>query len=85
MTYRIEVAPAAMRALARVHPRDRPRIQAAIELLAHDPHPPSALRLSGRDGYRVRVGDYEILYTVDQGVLLIVTVTVGHRRDVYRR
>ncbi len=40
--------------------------------------------MQGRDGYRVRVGDYRILYTIDDGVLLVVVVAVGHRRDVYR-
>mgnify|MGYP001146854820 CR=1 FL=1 len=53
-------------------------------LLAEDPRPPAARKLQGRDGYRVRVGDYRILYTIDDGVLLVVIVTVGHRRDVYR-
>jgi mRNA interferase RelE/StbE len=41
--------------------------------------------LRGRPGFRVRVGDYRILYTVEDDVLLIVVVTVGHRRDVYDR
>lgn len=38
----------------------------------------------GRAGYRVRVGDYRIIYTIEDGVLLVVVVTLGHRRDVYR-
>lgn len=84
MTYRIELRPAAIRALRAVHPRDRGRIQGAIRLLADDPRPPGARRLRGRDGYRVRVGDYRILYVVRDDVLLIVVVTLGHRGDVYR-
>jgi len=48
------------------------------------PHPPASRALRGRPGFRLRVGDYRILYTVDHGVLVIVVVTVGHRRDVSR-
>ena len=84
MAYEIELRPAAVRALKRVAHADRQRLQAAIALLAGDPRPPNARRLSGRPGYRVRVGDYRIIYTVDQEVLLVVVVTLGHRREVYR-
>ncbi len=83
--YRIELRPAAVKALRKVEPHDRKRIQGAIRLLAEDPRPPGARALQGRAGLRVRVGDYRIIYTIDDGVLLIVVVTVGHRRDVYDR
>ena len=84
MTYEIRIRPAAVRALRAIARADRERVQAAIALLAQDPRPPNARRLTGRPGYRVRVGDNRILYTVDDGVLLIVVVTLGHRREVYR-
>ena len=83
--YQIELRPAAVRALRRIDPQMRGRLQGAIALLAVDPRPPSSRALKGRPGLRVRVGDYRILYTVHDEVLLIVIVTVGHRRDVYRR
>lgn len=82
MGYRIELRPAAIRTLRSVHPRDRGRIQGAIRLLAEDPRPPGARKLQGRDGYRVRVGGYRILYTIQDAVLLVVVVTLGHRGDV---
>ena len=82
--YRIEVRPAALRALRKLDPQDRPRVEGAIALLAEDPRPPASRPLRGRPGYRVRVGDYRIIYTINDDVLLIVVVTVGHRRDVYR-
>ncbi|NHT16356.1 type II toxin-antitoxin system RelE/ParE family toxin [Cellulomonas sp. IC4_254] len=85
MTYQVDIRPAAVRALRKVDHQDRPRIQAAIALLAQDPRPPGARALRGRDGYRVRVGDYRILYTVDDGVLVVVVVTLGHRREVDER
>lgn len=52
-------------------------------MLGEDPRPPGARALRGRDGYRVRVGDYRIIYTIRNDVLVVVVVTVGHRRDVY--
>lgn len=83
--YRIELRPAALKALRKVDPQDRRRLQGAIALLGEDPRPPSAKVLQGRDGLRVRVGNYRILYTVHDDVLLIVVVTLGHRKDVYDR
>ncbi|MGH3345983.1 MAG: type II toxin-antitoxin system RelE family toxin [Nocardioides sp.] len=83
--YRIELRPAAARALRKLDPQVRHRIQGAIALLALDPRPPGARPLQGRPGLRVRVGDYRIIYTVDNDVLLVVVVRLGHRRDVYDR
>lgn len=83
--YRIELRPAAVRALRKLDPPIARRVQGAIALLAQDPRPPSVRALKGRPGLRVRVGDYRIIYTVHDDVLLIVVVTLGHRRDVYDR
>ena len=83
MSFRIELRPAAVKALRRIDPQDRPRIQGAIALLGENPRPPGAKALQGRDAWRVRVGNYRIIYTVDDDVLLIVVVTLGHRKDVY--
>lgn len=84
VTYRVEVRPAALKALRKIDPADARRIQGAIALLARDPRPPGARALQGRPGLRVRVGDYRIIYTVEDDVLLVVVVTLGHRREVYR-
>jgi mRNA interferase RelE/StbE len=82
--YRIEVTPAALRELRKLPRAVEPRIRGAIELLAADPRPPASRPLRGRDGYRVRVGDYRIIYTISDNVLLIVVVAPGHRREIYR-
>jgi len=81
--YRVELRPAAVRSLRKLDPQVRRRVQGAIAMLAQDPRPPGARALQGRPGLRVRVGDYRILYTVDDDVLLVVVVRLGHRRDVY--
>lgn len=83
--YRIELRPAAVKALRKIDSQDQRRIQGAIALLGEDPRPPGAKALHGRNGLRVRVGNYRIIYTVLDDVLLIVVVTVGHRKDVYDR
>jgi mRNA interferase RelE/StbE len=83
--YRIELRPAAVRALRKLDPQVRLRIQGAIALLAKDPRPPAARGLQGRPGLRVRIGDYRILYTVADDVLLVVVITLGHRREIYDR
>jgi mRNA interferase RelE/StbE len=83
--YRIELRPAAVRALRKLGPPIRRRVQGAIALLAQNPRPPAARALKGRPGLRVRVGDYRVIYTIQDEVLLVVVVTLGHRRDVYDR
>jgi mRNA interferase RelE/StbE len=83
--YRVELRPAAVRALRKLEPRDRRRVQGAIALLARNPRPPGARALAGRPGLRVRVGDYRIIYTVTDDVLLVVVVTLEHRHEVYER
>lgn len=76
MAYEIEVRPAALRALKKIDKRDQSRIQGAIALLAADPRPPGAKALRGRDGLRIRVGDYRIIYTVHRS-----TARIGIRTD----
>jgi len=83
--YRVELRPAAVRALRKLDPSARHRLQGAIALLGQDPRPPASRALQGRPGLRVRVGNYRIIYTVADGVLLIVVVTLAHRREVYER
>lgn len=83
--YRIELRPAAARAFRKLDPQVRKRVQGAIALLARDPRPPAARALRDRPGFRVRVGDCRIIYSVQDDVLLVVVITVGHRSSVYKR
>ncbi len=85
VTYRITLAPAAARQLRKFDPQVRRRIQAALELLATQPRPPAATRLVGGSGeWRVRTGDYRIVYEIEDDQLLVLVLRVGHRRAVYR-
>lgn len=83
--YRIEVAPTAARQLRKLDPQARRRVQAAVELLADEPRPPGAKKLVGGDGeWRVRTGDYRIVYEIHDDVLTVLVLAIGHRREIYR-
>jgi mRNA interferase RelE/StbE len=84
-TYRVQVARRAVKAVAALSRPEQQRVRAAIELLAQTPRPPGCVALAGeRSVYRVRVGDYRIVYEVHDDILLIQVVRGGHRREVYR-
>ncbi|MET4004350.1 MULTISPECIES: type II toxin-antitoxin system RelE family toxin [Arthrobacter] len=85
MTYQVEWRPAAVRALKQIDHQDRDRIRGAIALLGEDPRPPSAKALQGRPGLEVRIGDYRIVYLVNDNVLVVAVITLGHRCNVYER
>ena len=86
MTYQVRLAPAAVRQLRTLDPPGRRRVQAAIDLLAENPRPPGARQLVGGAGeWRVRTGDFRIIYDIRDEELLVLVVKVGHRRDLYER
>jgi mRNA interferase RelE/StbE len=84
MSYRVEILPVAARRLRKLPPEAIRRVQATIELLAEDPRPPAAKKLTGRPEWRVRTGDYRVLYRINDDVLSVVVVDLGHRREIYR-
>ncbi|SFP79834.1 mRNA interferase RelE/StbE [Amycolatopsis arida] len=85
MTYRIEITRSALRALAKLDKPIRRRLQHRIDQLAEDPRPHGAIALQGLSGaYRVRAGDYRVIYTIEDDRLLVVVIDLGHRRDSYR-
>jgi mRNA interferase RelE/StbE len=84
--YALQFRPAALRQL-RKFPKDAlRRIQTATEGLRDEPRPEGASKLAGtHDLWRIRVGDYRVVYTIADDVLVVTVVRVGHRREVYRR
>ena len=85
MTYHISIERSAQKALARISEPAQTRIIAAIRLLAESPRPPGTKKLTGRDAWRIRVGDYRVIYEISDRQLVILVVSVGHRRDIYRQ
>ena len=83
--YRLSIKPSARKELVAVATKkDRQRIVRLIQSLAEEPRPPGCQKLSGYDRYRVRQGNYRILYQIQDNELVVVVVRIGHRREVYR-
>ena len=82
--YRLQIKPSAVKELEAIQLKDRKRLVAKLRRLAKEPHPDGCEKLSGHDKYRVRQGDYRVLYSVDDLEQSVVVVKIGHRRDVYR-
>lgn len=82
--YTVVIERKASRALLALDPQQRARIAGAIELLSTNPYPPAARKLRNRPAYRVRVGDYRIIYTVNENTITIVVIAIGQRRDIYQ-
>lgn len=86
MTYQIEITRDALKTLAKLDKPIRRRLQTAIDRLAEDPRPSGVTALKGLSDYlRIRVGDYRVIYRVEDGRLVVVVVAVGHRREIYER
>ncbi|MBW4483701.1 MAG: type II toxin-antitoxin system RelE/ParE family toxin [Tildeniella torsiva UHER 1998/13D] len=85
MTYRIEFAKPAVKQFKALPPQDQQRLKPKIDALAQEPRPAGMVKLLGEDElYRIRVGDYRIVYAIKDAQLLILVVKVRHRREVYR-
>ena len=83
--HEIRLHPEAARAFRRLQGSLRERISLAIGDLASEPRPRAAVKLAGRDDFRIRVGDYRIVYAVDDAEQVVLVARIAHRRDVYRR
>jgi mRNA interferase RelE/StbE len=82
--YRVAIERAAEKSLAKISEPWQGKIQHALRDLATAPRPQGAIKLKGRDAWRIRVGDYRIVYEIHDDVLLVLVVDVGHRREIYR-
>jgi mRNA interferase RelE/StbE len=86
VAYRVELSKAAERQFKGLSRRVQARLTSRIDRLAEDPRPPGSKRLSGAQNlYRIRIGDYRVIYAIQHEVLLVLVLKVGHRREVYRR
>jgi mRNA interferase RelE/StbE len=85
MAYELRYTADAERGIADMPVRERRTLLTKLERLALDPYGmPGVQRLQGRDGYRLRVGDYRAVYLLEDGQLLVIVIRVAHRREVYR-
>ncbi|MGH6629512.1 MAG: type II toxin-antitoxin system RelE family toxin [Burkholderiales bacterium] len=84
MSYHISILPRAQKELAALPKETYERVRDSIRSLADDPRPPGCLKLTGREGWRMRVGNFRVLYEIDDQRKSATVLHVGHRRDVYR-
>ena len=84
MTYSAVILSRADRALDKLHPGEQEKVSLAIESLASQPRPHNALKLKDRRGWRLRVGDYRIIYEIIDRTHTIIVLEIGHRREIYR-
>ena len=82
--YRVIVKESVSKDLKKIPKKDVIRILSAIRALAENPRPAQSKKLSGQDRYRLRQGNYRILYSIEDDMLIVCVVKVGDRRDVYR-
>jgi mRNA interferase RelE/StbE len=84
MAYSIKLKPSAKRQLTKLHKAIVPRLQAKIDALAENPRPDGCKKLQGFENrYRIRVGEYRVIYEIHDDVLLVLIVKVGPRGDIY--
>ncbi|NRA34981.1 MAG: type II toxin-antitoxin system RelE/ParE family toxin [Polyangiaceae bacterium] len=83
--YRVDVAPAATRAIDALDGSIRPRVIRKIMGLKEEPRPAGCKKLAGSDNlWRIRMGSYRIVYTIEDAEVLVLVTRVAHRREVYR-
>jgi len=84
--YELRITTSAAKSLMKLPRVEQKRIQSAVNDLVTDPRPHGVTKLSGTtDSYRIRIGNYRVVYTIDDGALIIVVVRIGHRKEVYNR
>lgn len=86
MAYSVEITRAAAKQFRSLSVKDRDRLLEVVDDLAYVPRPAGAKILKGSGSlYRIRVGNYRIIYQIEESVRVVLVVTVGHRKDVYRK
>jgi mRNA interferase RelE/StbE len=83
-SYKLLIKPSAVKELEVVPAKDRRKLTAKVQALAADPRPRGSEKLSGRDRYRLRQGDYRVVYAIDDVEQTVLVVKIGNRRDIYR-
>ncbi len=83
--YKLVIEKYALKQLAKITPSDIPVIKEAIALLASNPRPQGYIKLKGTEAFRIRTGDYRIIYEIHEKIVTVVVIDIGHRKDIYKR
>ena len=81
--YQLVIDRYAQKQLSKIPPPHFNRIIKAINELASDPRPAGCKKLTARLGYRIRIGDYRVIYTIEDKILTVFVIDIGHRKDIY--
>lgn len=84
MSYTVFVERFAQKQIMKLDKKAVLLIKTAIAGLAENPRPQGYIKLKGEEAYRIRVGNYRIIYEIDDGKIIVTVVAVGHRKDIYR-
>jgi mRNA interferase RelE/StbE len=84
LSYRLQILRRAQKELERLPTQDYLRVRDAILGLAEEPRPFGCRKLEGREGWRIRVGHYRVIYEIQDEIRVLTVLDVGHRREVYR-
>jgi len=83
--YKVDILRQAMKDLAKLPANYSKSVAQHIDTLANDPHPYGAEKLTDKEAYKLRVGVYRVLYTIDDQARLVTIYRIKHRREVYRQ
>ena len=82
--YSIEVKQSAAKELSKIPKKELTRILDRISSLSDDPRPEGSIKLTNKEEYRLRIGKYRVLYSVEDNILTVYIVKAGHRKNIYR-
>jgi len=84
MKYTVLIERYAQKQIMKLDRKIIPIIKSAIVGLADNPRPYGYRKLKGEEAYRIRVGDYRVIYEIDDGKIIVTVVSIGHRKDIYK-
>jgi len=84
VSYAVNIHAPAKKSLCRLPENMQTRIARSMLALAENPRPAGVVKLSGREGWRIRIADYRVIYTIDDAKKEVVIYAIGHRREIYR-
>ena len=82
--YKIQVKKSAAKELGKIPQKELVKILGKIENLSINPHPAGSIKLTNQEKYRIRIGNYRVLYSIEDNILTVFIVKVGHRKNIYR-
>lgn len=84
MKYTVLIERYALKQIMKLDKKAIPIIKSAIAALADNPRPHGYKKLKGEEAYRIRIGDYRIIYEIDDNKIIVTVVSVGHRKNIYK-